>query len=122
MDKRGGNQLSLTKRRLLDLIVKHRNFSACPSGYSASGRTKTCYKWHSTPKQWIIAKHICISNHGDLVSLDSQPKFSDFRSIAIAKGLSVLFTSICLFQDNIELLHKFDTIGRLIQKMQIKNN
>ena len=108
MDKRGGNQLSLlTKRRLLDLIViKHRNFSACPSGYSASGRTKTCYKWHSTPKQWSVAKNICRSNHGDLVSLDSQPKFSDFRSIAIAKGLSGLFTSRCLFQDNIELLHR----------------
>ena len=60
--------------------------AACPTGYTVSSGSMSCYKWHSTAKQWNAARRICLSYDGDLVSLDSEAKFDEFRSIAYTKG------------------------------------
>ena len=58
----------------------------CPSGYSISNVTGTCYKWRTRGQPWDAARAQCQTEGGDLVSLPTREKFNEFQSMARATG------------------------------------
>ena len=53
----------------------------CPSGYSVSNVTNTCYKQYTSVASWDTARSQCQKAGGDLVSMATRKKFDEFRNI-----------------------------------------